>query len=280
MSADARRHGGGRRGGGGPNGADLSLFSTLKGIFAGGSIFSGDYYAIDGGTSKVASIIDHLDPTHALTQGTSAQQVAAPSADANLNSALSFTFAVSQRYTSNRAASTWAYLHGASSTPSTTVAVFVPNTDGASVTNNTIFSSVRNNDFTTQVGALLAYSTTTTVGGLIYRVGNGAAQVISTTPTTVFSQNVGSSMRVKYAEGTATEFSVHKLGVLASSGNSTNAPSASAPQSSLVLGASAVTFDQGLAGRLAFLAMVPKELSANELVVLSAYTTAKYGVAS
>jgi hypothetical protein len=75
------------------------------------SLFTGDLYTPDGVTSKVGSIVDHYDPTHALVQAVPAAQVAVPAADAALNGAMTLSFLGVQHYGSNRAASAWRHMH-------------------------------------------------------------------------------------------------------------------------------------------------------------------------
>lgn len=272
-----------QRRGGGPRVRRRSVsFAEIRAIFSGGSVFTADFYAVDGVTGKVASIIDWLDPTHALVQATSANQVDVPTHDSALNGAKSFTFAGSQRYVSNRAASAWKYLHGDSNTPSTTVAVFVPTTDGSFAVSNTIWGTVRQQDGSSQNGAFCSYTTATGTNEVTYRVTRSTTTTtLSSSTVTTFPQGVGTSVRTRYAEGAGTpEWVVRKLGTQIASGDSLAAPATGNPQSSLTVGANAISFDRGLNARLAFLAFAPKMLSTDESAALLEFTFSTYGKAA
>jgi hypothetical protein len=248
-----------------------------------GSVFDGDYYAVDGVSGTTQSLIDRIDNTHTLTQGTSANQCAISSADAALKNSRSLTFAATEYYVSSRAASLWRYMHGDSSTPCTAVIVFVPTTDGASVATSTVFATVRQQDSASATGAFTTFATTTTTGEFNYRVTRSTATftlniTVSGAP---FSQGTGYSLRFRYAEGAGSpEYSAYKSGVSLSAGDSILAPATSSPASALVFGANAVTFDRRLAGRIAFAGFAPKDFSASEVSLVSAYLVAKYGVAT
>lgn len=87
-----------------------TLFGLILGLTASRPLFTADYYAIDGVTGKVASFVDWSDPTHTLSQSTSAKQVAIPAVHADYPGELCATFAAGQRYTSNRSATAHDYL--------------------------------------------------------------------------------------------------------------------------------------------------------------------------
>lgn len=93
----------------GPRANDLTQFQRVLILAAGRPVFTADFYAVDGVTTKVASFIDWNDPTHTLAQALSGNQVAVPATHADFGGKLCATFAGGQYYTSTRAASYWSY---------------------------------------------------------------------------------------------------------------------------------------------------------------------------
>lgn len=193
------------------------------------SWFDASYYVVDGVSGKVSDFVDYVDPSHTLRQATSANQVAAPSADAALANALTATFSGSQWYTSTRSASSWTYLHDGTGFEATTVltptstpalqAVWATRTGGGVV-----------------VGCQHYFAGTT----LSMAVGNGTANIFGPNPTTSAGQvSAGSStyFTASYSEGSSPEGSIRKNGTVVASGASLAAPSASAAASTLRFGA-------------------------------------------
>jgi len=87
------------------------IFAVVRALSATRPVFTADYYSIDGVTGKVASFIDWNDPTHAMSQSTSARQVALPTFDAAIGR-LTGNFAGGQVYESNKSpASFYNYLN-------------------------------------------------------------------------------------------------------------------------------------------------------------------------
>jgi hypothetical protein len=74
--------------------------------------FAVDFFAVDGGATKVASFIDQRDLTHLLTQPTSNNMVLIPTADAQYGGRLSANFdgaAAAKYYVSNRPGAAWSF---------------------------------------------------------------------------------------------------------------------------------------------------------------------------
>jgi hypothetical protein len=257
-----------------------SLFQTVLSILSGGSVFTADKVTLDGTTGKMTSWVDWLDETHTLTQGTDALRSAAPGVDANLNGAKSVAFTGAQYYSSSRAASTWGYLHkGAGAFK---LIVWVPDTNGGSAALNTLFGTYRGQDSGTVSGINVLYTTTTATGTLQVAVAraSGTRTIDQTALVTQFSQNVPATMRMDYLEGASPEYTIRKLGVSIASGASGAAPSATDPQSTLVVGANPVSFDRKLTGRIAFMAFAPKVPTAGETQTIVDYIQQVYGVAA
>jgi hypothetical protein len=74
--------------------------------------FAVDFFAVDGGATKVASFIDQRDLTHLLTQATSNNMALIPTADAQYGGRLSAHFdgaAAAKYYVSNRPGAAWSF---------------------------------------------------------------------------------------------------------------------------------------------------------------------------
>lgn len=153
-----------------------TLFAQFKALFkSGDSWFDADRVLIDGGSGKVSTWIDYIDPTHTLVQTTSANQCAV-AADALLRGRKSLQFVGGQRYDSSRAASAWSYLHQAGHT-----AVWVG--VGSSVTTTRYMWSTQASAVTSSIGASLLH----VAAELRVRVGAGSG-------VTPVSLNVASTL--------------------------------------------------------------------------------------
>jgi hypothetical protein len=259
-----------------------ALFASVRTIFdvtsggQRGSVFTSDYYALDGGTGKVSDFVDYIDNTHTLHQGTSAQQAAVPATDANLRGAKSTTFA-NQWYDSTRAASLWKYLHDG--TGMTIINVFVPNT--ASNGFYSVCGTVSGLNIDTGVGLYHRWLHGATRTVYLYVSRASATRTVSAQVASLatLGQNVGSVTDCSYQEATSPEYNVRIANVSVVSGSSAAAPSAANPDATLRLGAD-VLGGQPAAMRWRATLLAPKTLSAAERAAVYAWILADTGIAT
>ncbi len=123
--------------------ATATYRSQFRALFTPGvdSWFDADNVNVSSGNT--VSWIDVMDSTHLLQQASSSSQADAPAADASFGGSKTVLFnGTLDEYTSNRPASSWAFLHGASGSASTVVSVYyLPTTPGNQVIWSTFSSS-------------------------------------------------------------------------------------------------------------------------------------------
>lgn len=185
-------------------------------------------------SGKCTALVDLLDSTHLLSQGTSSAQCDEAADDDTLAGSKSLTFTGSQYYVSNRPASAWKHLHDG--TGFDAVFVFVPTTLNTGT--YTFISTCQQSAFATQVGYWWGL---TVVSGLRQTLRVGAAnatRVIDSADKTFGGQPEDPRIcRVRYKEGASPEY-VNGVGTITlQSGSSSIAPSSSSPQYTLCLGA-------------------------------------------
>ena len=231
-----------------------------------GCVFTADRYTVDGTSGKTASLVDWIDSAHAVEQGTSGAQCAVPAADSTLNGAYSLTFAGAQRYISNRAAGLFRYLHTG---PFFELAIFVSGSSDRFVWSTINFASV-----TGKAGALSFHGPTS-----ISRRGyNNGSVVLSGTGTTPFTSGAAGSLAMSYLEGGGTpEWSLRTNGAALATGDSSGAPQAVDPDSTLYVGGHAGG-TLYYTGRLAFLGLMPAVPSSDQILLLSRYCLEHFGV--
>lgn len=201
-----------------------SLFSLVLALAASRPVFTADYYAIDGVSGKVASFIDWNDPTHTLAQATSANQVALPAPSASFNGRYVVTFATTMFYTSNRAASTWTFLHDGTGMDEFAVFRATAMSPGASMiagtqTGSTNYQSL----YLTTTGATASMNINNAAGSAI-GVGDQAIPALGTSTWLRATVLAGAGNTKLYDKGTQ-RFS-----------GTVSSPSGGAPPTSLVLG--------------------------------------------
>lgn len=247
----------------------LTIFDVSLGGPSGiqrGLVFSGDAWDIDPATSKVGAFVDHLDRSHLALPPSAAFQVVAPTADATLNGAKSYSFTSSQRYVSNRPPSAFRFLHTG---PFFEAAVFV---SGSS--DRFIWSTINFAATTGKTGALSFHGPTS-----ISRRGyNNGSLALAAGPATPFANGVRGSFAMQYVEGSGTpEWSVRGNGSQIGTGDSSLNPLQVDPETTLNIGGH-VGGTLGYTGRIAFLALRPGVPTAAELSIVSSALTSIYGV--
>jgi hypothetical protein len=245
----------------------VAQFSAVKKVFAGGSIFTTDYYALDGVTGKVAAFIDFLDPTHTVAQGTSANQVPAPLADAGLNGQRSATWSATQFYTSTRAASSWRYTHDG--TGCTVFSVFVP----TSLASTSALVSTKSGAAT---GFVFYVSTSPSYSLNVFNTTNTVISPAGGTPVV----GTPAILSFTYSEtDSPSKYFLRRGNTQLAAGNSSFTPASGDPTSTLILGA---TPGGGSPGRYRWACtfMVPRVITAAERATVHTYIQNKYGVAA
>lgn len=234
---------------------------------AGGVFFTADRYTVDGVSGKTAALIDHLDPTHALSQATSATQCALPAADALFRSQLSMTFAGAQYYDSNRSNEYWKFLH--TGTGMTIATVYAPTT----VTTVTAFAS--------RIGGGAGCSMSRNATGPAYNFTvQSATQVVISSPAGTPVLNTPVVQSANHSESASPKWE-HRIGdVLINSGTTTNAVTTTASSSvPFRLGATGNASSLDSSRWVAILA-IPQVWSADERATFLSYIHAAYGIAS
>lgn len=238
----------------------------------GGSIFSADRYTLDGVSGKVSGLVDWLDGTHVAVQATAANQAAAPAANSALNRRLALTLDGNQRYDSNRAASTWNYLHDGTGCTFGSVCVALPDGTNRRVMHGTLDRALN----PTSVGVTWYYQAST----LSLIVGrNNATRTIASTISATFTNGVAFTSRASYKEGASPEFFFTKTGVTLTSGSSAADPSTADPAYTLRLFANPNTGTEGLQGAWAMSFFAPRYFDAGEDALAKSFIRAWYGEA-
>jgi hypothetical protein len=247
------------------------LFSAVLDIYATGSVFTADYYALDALSGLVVAFVDWIDPTHALSQSIEGLQTT-PSSMA--------PFYGSHYYVSSRPASAWKFLHDGTGCAWTLV--WLPRDTSLAGRNNVLLTT-HSGGHLTHVGFVHSYVTPVGAvdGQVAYRVANATATP-PVTDATVPSALVVSSTTVhtsaKYKEGDSPEWHRKSLGVIEASGASDSAPSSANPRLALHLGA----YDNALQGAIfdfAALLIRPTPLTVEEEETQQAWIAAAYGAA-
>lgn len=255
----------------------VALFGKVLGIFAGGSVFTADYYVVDV-SGKVSDWIDWLDPTHTLHQGNSGNQVAIPAPHAALQGSRAYLANVAEFYDSTRGASASKYR--SDGTGVTEVFVTVGDSDGAN--RRVLAANFDRAQSTTRVGASLYHQATS--ASLIVARGDQptpTTRTIAATLVSSWTDGVAYCTRWKYAEArTPTEYTARRNGASIGAGDSAAAPSPSNPSQTLRVMASPESGIDQFAGAYAFYGTVPRITTDAEDATVNAFLTAKYGVAA
>ena len=249
------------RGGGGARSIDAAILALAPYSFV-----EADYYSVDGVSGNVAAFLDKvpagtgikaIDPTHALSQATSALQIALPTADAALRSRLSAVFAGASWYRSTAVKTAWNLLHQG---PYTLVYVYTRTGEALYL-------------YSTIDGTTGAYMQQSAGGVVLSTFSAGSFAFNSATATGGVN---GKSVYSTYQEGASPEFTVGENGVEVANGPSILAPGGDC-EDSLVLGASsfgALPMTENWASLVVF----NRVLSAGDLAIVSARNFSKYGV--
>lgn len=277
----ARRNAGARRMAGARGGVSIdvsdvvgSLFEQVRAIFAGGAVFTADYYAVDGDTGNVAALVNQLDPSDLFSQSNDALRVSAPAPHAALKNARAYTVPLDAYYDSNRPASGWKYRHDGSGLTE----YFVLVADANGTDRRVIVSTMRRDASTTQVGSQVYHQ----AGSGTWQVGRAATQrTIATTLTGSWTDGVAYALSTKYLEGnTPAEYVARRNGSSVASGDSSAAPSSADPAFTARLWGSPDGDLEGFTGAFAAYLTAPRFLSAAEDAIVNAYLAAKYGVSA
>jgi hypothetical protein len=231
------------------------------------SLFEGDYYGVDGVTSKVGTIIDRIDPTHALAQTVSARQVAVPTVDATLGNALTLPFAGAQWYGSNRPASAWRHQHSG-------IGFWCAVWTATNASSRAMWSTINIAALPANNGSYFVASAT----GVTFRAYNAGALAVNASGTAVaYPAGSACTVAISVLDGAAQELQVRSDGAQVASA-ATSSFSVADPAAALLFG-SHLDSTLPFLGRLGLLMFAPFRPSADQLAILNAYTVAKYGVA-
>lgn len=229
-----------------------------------------DYYSIDGVSGKVSAFLDKVKPgtgikaitaAHAMAQATSAQQVSIPATYAGLNGRLVATFGGSQYYQSNSPASSWTFMHDGSGAEAFIV---FEKTGGATyyllATNNALAG------FNWQTSTSLPGTVLDAAGGFVIFANSGAA---------TWANEKYASM--SYSTASTPDYSQFLRTAAAGTDNNRLTPAATAPQGSLMLGASTAA-SAPFVGVIASVMIWNRVLTATERAIVRSYISKKYGV--
>lgn len=221
-----------------------------------------------GSTGKVYSLREKVrsggianPASHAYVQSNTAKQVAAPAAYANLNNALAGTFTGAEYYQSNAAASTWTFLHDG-----TGAEMFVVFEKTGGGTYYLVASHNTTAGFDFQTAANLTGSVLDAAGGYVIFAASAAL-------TWANEKYVSMS----YATSDTPDFTQNRRATAAGTDNNRLTPASTAPQGSLMIGAS-TTGAAPFVGAIACVMVWNRVLSAGERTTVRAYITSKYGV--
>lgn len=219
-----------------------------------------DYYSSSGG--KVTAFLDKVLPGHSLTQGTSANQVAEPSADSLMLNQAVVSFAGNQYYSSSLPIAAWTFMHSGSGVDAILVLRVVSSNSG-------VLLSTRSGStgFTLYTGASArgAY------------VGNGASNVVNHTAYPISPSNTTSYFRLMYNSSTTPQWRHYDKFFTLGSGAQSTAPSSGLAEATLRLGANT---GGGQASTFTFadLLIFDKTLTPAEILTVNNYLIKKYGV--
>jgi hypothetical protein len=87
-----------------------SMFQQVRALAAGRPVFTADYYAVDGVSSKLAALIDWNDPAHTVSQPVSANQAAVPAPHPSYANQRCVSMVGDVYYVSNRSVAYWGTL--------------------------------------------------------------------------------------------------------------------------------------------------------------------------
>jgi hypothetical protein len=253
-----------------------TLASLNRGAFK-SSLFDATSYTVDGVSGKVASMVDRMDGSHSLVQATSGKQVVVPVADSVLSNRATFAFAGAQAYVSNRAASAWNYLHDG--TGHWTAVVWALTSTAS--TQQSLWATYTDGQQAVERGAFCTPNVITNIWQILRIAAANATYVVNqASNATSWSVETAYSTSTQYLEGGGTpEIKNRKNAADLYTGDSGRAPDTGDAAYSLVVGAGASQAFYWLRARIACMMFAPKIPTAAQLAVLSAYTTARYGVA-
>jgi hypothetical protein len=178
-------------------------------------IFTADYYAIDGISSKVAAFIDWSDPSHLMAQSDPLKQVAVPAAHADFGGKLCANFTGAQVYHSNRPLSTFRYIHNG--TGMTLLSIHTP------LAGNGVLIATRTGSNNLGRGANINIYTTT--ADVLWGAGNGT-QSLYVLGATSITNGAATYLSMDYQENVTFEWQGWVKGTMSNSGTTTNSPSA------------------------------------------------------
>lgn len=246
-----------------------------------------DYYAMDEGSGKTASFLDWvpagtgikaIDPTHAYSQPTSANQVAAPGADALFGGRVSASFSGTEYYNSTAPASAWKFLHDGTGFD----AIFVAsaNTAAASGTAHTFASTMDIDAFPTSIGSTFRFAAQTGRLSLVVARNNATATINTSFPVGGGWVNDSARYaRFTYVEGGSPEYAILDKSTTITSGSSAAAPDTGNPTQTLRLGAEYGAGFAGLRAKWVAAIFFTRVLSAGDWSVVQTYLQTKYGIA-
>lgn len=239
------------------------------------SIFTASYYTVDGVSGKVASWVDQLDASHALTQSTSAAQVSVPAQDALFAGAAVASYAGAQYYDSNRAASAWIAQHDGVGCEQIHVLANTQSTTGLAM----VIAGTSRASLATDVGTILFLNTAAGTDTMQYRIKNAVANILDMTGANAnLEPNIPVYVRAKYIEGGAPEASTLVKTTLLSGANTSAAPSAAAASFTMRLGADPGAASRFLTGKWRASVFCGRPLTAGELSVITAWIRADTGI--
>ncbi len=246
-------------------GTGSALFGVVLASAAGRPVF--DCYNVVEDPSHLGYVlrfVDRNDPSHWLEQTNPSLQVQLPQPHADFGGRLCVTFTGAERYVSNRSAAYWAFWHNGVPVSSFALATVTGVGSGARI------ASTRTNG----IGNTIAINTPTT--HLMY-VFNGTTGILA--PGVSAPLDVPRLWSFRYTEGAPNPESYWKLtGFSAQTADSSGAPTASAPEGPLTLGAN-VNGTLPFIGRFAFLFFGP-DVGTSGAALIHSYVERDYGVAA
>jgi hypothetical protein len=230
------------------------------------SRFNTRNYTSSGG--NVVSWVDYADASHVLTQPTAGLRVPVPTTSAALLGANAATFST-HWYESNRAASTWRFLHDG--TGCEAYAVFVPTTVAAG--QRVVWATNTNTAAPGDTGAELFWSATAAV----FAIANNGAYPVAFSPAGSIA--AGSARAISYQSGTVRtpDAAMSSATALLTQGDYGSAVAAGDPTSTLRLGADPAGARFGVM-QWAELFTFQRVLQASERASLMSYFRFEYGI--
>jgi hypothetical protein len=226
-----------------------------------------DYYASV--NSKVSAFLDKVLPGHSMVQGTVANQVANPAADAAIGGKLSAPFVGAQFYDSSLPSTAWVFEHNGSGFENH--AIWVP----TATTTGSLFSTDNINGGS---GVGLSMGANAAAPLLTALVRNASSTFIINTAPPAPGLAVGTLAHysLSYVDGAAPEYEMRFRDTLVGSGADTGAPSSGPPSATLRIGANVISVVQQLNGRVADMLSFKRRLSDVERATVYAYRVSRY----